>query len=88
MWKIHNVFHTSLLSSYHKNEVHVQNFPLPPPDLINSEEEYEIEKIICHHGTLSYFSFLIQWDGYSAKEDSWVPEWNLKHTKSTLASYT
>ena len=58
-WKIHLVFHTSLLSPYYENEVHGRNFPAPPPDLINGEEEYEIEKIIRHHGTPSSRSFLI-----------------------------
>ena len=52
-WKIHPVFHASLLSPYRENEVHGRNFPAPPPDLINGEEEYEIEKIIRHRGTLT-----------------------------------
>ena len=86
-WKIPPVFHTSFLSPYCENEVHGRNFPVPPPDLINGEEEYEIEKIIRHRGTPSSCSFLIQWKGYWAKEDSWVPEWDLKHAKSTLTSY-
>ena len=86
-WKIHPVFHASLLSPYHENEIHSQNFPVPPPDLINGEEEYEIEKIIRHCGSPSFRSFLIQWKGYSAKEDSWTPEWNLKHAKSALTAY-
>ena len=29
-WKIHLVFHTSLLLPYRENEVHGQNFPAPP----------------------------------------------------------
>ena len=36
-WKIHPVFHTSLLSPYHKNTIHGPNFPAPPPDLIRNE---------------------------------------------------
>ena len=86
-WKIHPVFHASLLSPYRENEVHGKNFPAPPPDLINGEEEYEIEKIIRHRGTPSSHFFLIQWKGYSAEEDSWVPERDLKNAKSALASY-
>ena len=86
-WKIHLVFHTSLLSSYHENSIHGLNFPAPPPDLIEGEKEYEIEKILCHCGTPTAHMFLIQWKGYSAEEDSWVLEQDLKHAKSTLNEY-
>ena len=58
--KIHPVFHAFLLSPYHKNNVHGPNFLAPPPDLIKGEEEYEIEKILCHHGTPTAHMFLIQ----------------------------
>ena len=58
-WKIHPVFHTSLLSPYGKTDVHGSNFPKPPPDLIEGEEEYKIEKILCHRGPPSNHSFLI-----------------------------
>ena len=53
LWKIHNMFYASLLSPYHENEIHSQNFPSPPPDLIDNEEHYEIKKIIRHKGTPS-----------------------------------
>ena len=42
-WKIHNVFHTTLLSLYKETEAHGPNFSKPPPDLIGTEEEYEVE---------------------------------------------
>ena len=59
-WKIHLVFHTSLLLPYHKNSIHSLNFPAPPPDLIKGKEEYKIKNILCHHGTLITHMFLIQ----------------------------
>ncbi|KAF8547711.1 hypothetical protein OG21DRAFT_1489985 [Imleria badia] len=31
--------------------------------------------------------FLIQWKGYLAEEDLWLPEWDLKHAKSALNDY-
>ena len=49
-WKIHLVFHASLLTPYKENKVHGINYPKPPPDLINNEEEYEIERILKHRG--------------------------------------
>ena len=58
-WKIHLVFHASLLSPYHKNSIHGLNFPAPPPDLIEGEEEYKIKKILHHCGTWTAHMFLI-----------------------------
>ena len=86
-WKIHPIFHASLLLPYGENSIHRPNFPKPPPDLIEGEEEYEIEKILCHHGPPSCHSFLIRWKGFSAEDDSWEPECNLKHSKSALWEY-
>jgi hypothetical protein len=33
-WKIHNVFHASLLTPYHETPEHGPNFLEPPPDII------------------------------------------------------
>ena len=47
-WKIHNVFHSSLLSPFVETETHGPNFTNPPPDIVNGQEEYEVEAIIAH----------------------------------------
>ena len=47
-WGIHNVFHASLLSPYHETTAHGPNFSRPPPELIDGEEEYEVERIVNH----------------------------------------
>ena len=44
-WKIHDVFHGKTLTPYRETEVHSKNFPEPPPDLINGEEEFEVDSI-------------------------------------------
>jgi hypothetical protein len=44
-WGIHDVFHTSLLSPYHKMTQYGPNFSWPPPDLITGEAEYEVKAI-------------------------------------------
>ena len=86
-WNIHLVFHASLLSPYRENSVHGPNFPKPPPDLIAGEEEYEIDRILRHRGTPRNRSFLIRWKGYTAEEDSWIPEANLSHATEILKEY-
>jgi hypothetical protein len=45
-WKIHNVFHASLLTPYIKMELHGQNFPEPPPEIVEGDPEFEVEQII------------------------------------------
>ena len=47
-WGIHDVFHASLLSPYWETAAHGPNFSRPPPDLIDGEEEYEVERIVNH----------------------------------------
>ena len=47
-WRIHNVFHMTLLKPYRENETYGQNFPEPPPELVEGEEVYEIETILNH----------------------------------------
>ena len=86
-WKIHPVFHASLLTPYRKTEVHGPNFPTPPPDLIDNKEEYEVEQILKHHGHPKSLKFLIRWKGYTAEEDSWEPEANLGNALELLKDY-
>ena len=86
-WRIHHIFHISLLTPYYENDVHSLNFLAPPPDLTEGEEEYKIEKILYHYDASSAHMFLIQWKGYLAEEDLWIAEQELKHAKSALEDY-
>ena len=45
-WKIHNMFHASLLTRYRKTDMHGENYPEPLPDIIEGEPEYEVEEIL------------------------------------------
>ena len=45
-WKIHDVFHTSLLSPYKETTLHGPNYEEPPPDLIDDQPEWEVEVIL------------------------------------------
>ena len=86
-WKIHNVFHTSLLSTYCKAAKHGPNFINPPPEEIEGEEEYEVAEILSHQGSPSHRSYLVSWKGYSSMENTWEPKQNLKHAQAVLMSY-
>ncbi len=74
-WRIHNVFHAPLLTPYHETTVHGPNFTRPPPDLIDGEEEYEIERIVAHRqfGRSKHLQYLIKWKGYPESDNTWEP---------------
>ena len=48
MWKIHDVFHASLLLTYRETAEHGPNYVNPPPEEIDGEEEYEVTEILSH----------------------------------------
>jgi len=85
-WKIHNVFHMSLLMPYKETDKYGLNFLEPPPDLIDGKEEWEIEKILKHQTYQKKKQYLIQWKGYAPAHDSWIDESGL-HALELLADY-
>ena len=86
-WKIHPVFHASLLTNYMETTEHSPNFLQPPPALIDGEEEYEVEVVLRHRGKPGRCTFLIRWKGYSAAEDTWEPERNLSNAQPLVTKY-
>ena len=86
-WKIHPVFHASLLTTYKETPEHSPNFLRPPPDLIDSEEEYEVKVVLRHRGRPGRHTFIIRWKEYSAAEDTWEPERNLGNAQPLITEY-
>ena len=83
-WKqkrIYDVFHASLLTPYHETKAHGVNYLEPPPDVIEGEEEYKVEKILDSKrtGWNKKLHYLIWWKGYSNAHDTWEPESNVEH---------
>ena len=83
-WKITNIFHASLLTPYEENKTYGENYPSPPPDLIEGEEEWEIERIISHSGTKNR-QYQVKWKGYA--ETIWKSEENLEHSQDAIKDY-
>jgi hypothetical protein len=71
-WRIHNVFHASLLSPYTETDIHGPNYPKPPPDIIEGESEFKVEQIIGSRctGKRKTLQYKVRWKGYSPAHDS------------------
>ena len=50
-WKMHGIFHASLLSPYKETPEFSLNFILQPSELIEGKEEYEVDNIHIHRGS-------------------------------------
>jgi Chromo (CHRromatin Organisation MOdifier) domain len=67
-WKIHNVFHATLLRPYIENKVYGNNYPRPLPEL---EEVYKVEIIFKHQRRGRGYQYYVKWKGYSITEATW-----------------
>ena len=59
-WKIHPMFHASLITPYKETFAHGPNFKQPPPDLIEGKEEYEVEEILNKRKQGHGFQYLVK----------------------------
>ena len=83
-WRLHPVFHASLLSPFTATPEHGPSFPEPPPDIVEGEEEYEIEAILAHRGKGQRQQYLVQWKGYPSSENQWLPDKELRRNALDL----
>ena len=86
-WRIHNVFHATLLKPYKENETYGQNFLEPPPELVEGEEVYKVETILNHRKRGCGYQYYVKWKGYPISNASWEPEHVFSDDGDTLKQY-
>ena len=70
-WKIHNVFHATLLWPYIENKVYGNNYPQPLPELLEGEEVYKVEMILKHWQRGKGYQYYVKWKGYLITKATW-----------------
>ena len=83
-WRLHPVFHASLLTPFISTPEHGPSFPEPPPDIVEGEEEYEIEAILAHRGKGQRRQYLVKWLGYPSSENQWLPDKELQRNATNI----
>jgi hypothetical protein len=99
-FRIHNVFHASLLKPFVSRPGHTSH---PPPIIVADDEEYEVELLVSHQlkkartvkvGKHSekkqYFryEYLVRWKGYGPEQDEWITEKELlRHCKALIREF-
>jgi hypothetical protein len=73
-WRIHNVFHATLLRPYVENDVYGNNYPRPLPELLKGEEVYQVETIMKHRRRGRGYQYYVKWEGYPISEATWENE--------------
>jgi hypothetical protein len=57
------------------------------PDIIDSEEEYEVEWILDHQGGKHQQEYLVKWRGYPVSDMTWKLKWSLHHAPDAILCY-
>jgi hypothetical protein len=89
-WRIHPVFHISLVSPYKETTAHGPNFTRPPPEIVQGEDEhYEVETILQSRLSPNKrgVQYLVKWKGYPSSENSWLPASQMIHAKNLVQQF-
>ena len=78
-WKIHPVFHASLLRPYHPPHSSLQRRPPPPPPVpVGDHEEHVVEEVLSERKRRGRIEYMVKWKGLPREECTWEPRSHLE----------
>ena len=85
-WKIHNVFHATLLTPYKETTLNGSRNQEPAPELIDGQPEWEVEQILRVRRYRRQVQYLVRWKGFSEAHNTWEPATNV-HTDELIKEF-
>ena len=86
-YRIHDVFHVSLLKPYHHRQGEAEIDSQTPDILPEGEEVWEVEKVIADRTKDGVKEYLLRWKGYSPAWDQWVMSSDFEDMNELLEIY-
>jgi len=87
-WRIHPVFHVSLLDPYRPNSIEERRQATPRPlEILDGDLEYEVSEVLDSKIARGKLLYLVDWKGYSPEERTWEPAENVTHASEAVATY-
>ncbi|KIL70533.1 hypothetical protein M378DRAFT_117693 [Amanita muscaria Koide BX008] len=80
-WRLHPVFHTSLLHPYQSPSSPLQTLQVPNPPLpiqVGDHLEQEVEVVLDERTHQGQKEYLVKWKGLPREENTWEPRKNLE----------
>ena len=82
---MHNVFHVSLLKHYVEGSG--DGLAVPESVLVDSQEEWEVERILKQRGKGRRVQFLVKYTGLDDSESRWLARKDLANCPEVLAEW-
>ena len=76
-YRIHPVFHVSLLEPYKRRKGDTDIPEYPVPDLVDDDEIGDVEEILKKRTRKGVLEYLVRWVGYPKEYDQWITEDNV-----------
>lgn len=89
---VHPVVNVSYLKPHRASQRFPgREHPMPPPELVDGVEMYEVEEIKGRErvtrGRRVEYNYLVAWKGYPSWEDSWEPEEHLDSARELVEAF-
>jgi hypothetical protein len=85
--KLHPVFHVAVLEPFYANPFRDRAQPPPPPIVVDSQTEYEVESILDSRLFRRRLQYLVKWKGYDVSENTWQSATDLSNSPRLIDEF-